>query len=553
MRRRLAVTIVLGFLVLGLRQRPVIHAQVQLQTISPSTAQELRDWDATVNRMLRANELQIRSERADTLVPGRTIQQLDQYVSGVRVWGGTVSRQLNSDTAISVFGSLYSDVGIDLSPTLTQADAKARIEQIGGTELGADRQPQLVILPDDSGFRLTWVGEIATFSDYLRIFLDAHTGDVALQYSLLERQLPSTTYVGHGIGVLGDDKKISTSPLGGGFIAFDTLRPPDISTYDLVFNFNRAVQLLNGVVSPSTVDYARTTSSDEWTDGAVVDAHVYSSVTYDYYYKRFGRRGLDNADKHIWNITHAVRRSDAFIAGPALTMYWTNAFYANNGMMYYGEGLPDGFYLAATGNHYDYFSGAIDIVAHELTHGVTGYSSQLEYRNESGALNESFSDMMGTSVEFYFHPPGNGPLKADYLLGEDISRALAPGALDGDRSLENPALYGQPDHYSRRRILPLSSDNGGVHTNSGISNQAFYLAIEGGTNRTSGIRVQGVGGANRDQIEKIFYRGFTQLMPSSGTFAIARLTTLQAAQDLYGLNSPPYNAVRDAWTAVGVN
>ena len=162
---------------------------------------------------------------------------------------------------------------------------------------------------------------------------------------------------------------------------------------------------------------------------------------------------------------------------------------------------------------------------------------------------------MGTSVEFFFQPPGTGLLRADYLIGEDIARAALPGALDGVRSMSDPALFDQPDHYSKRVVLPPDedNDNGGVHTNSGIPNHAFYLAIEGGTNRTSGIRVQGVGASNREQIEKVFYRGFTQLMPANATFSVARAVTLRAAQDLYGLNSAPYNAVRDAWTAVGVN
>ena len=175
--------------------------------------------------------------------------------------------------------------------------------------------------------------------------------------------------------------------------------------------------------------------------------------------------------------------------------------------------------------------------------------------NESGALNEAFSDIMATSIEFYFQPAGSGPLKADYLLGEDVITAYRAGSLSGIRSMENPALYGQPDHYSRRRTGPADEahDNGYVHTNSGIPNQAFYLAVEGGTNRTSGIRVQGVGAANREQMERVFYRAFAQLMTSNANFSMARSLTLRAAQDLYGDGSAPYNAVRDAWTAVGVN
>src|SRR4029077_11355341 len=111
--------------------------------------------------------------------------------------------------------------------------------------------------------------------------------------------------------------------------------------------------------------------------------------------------------------------------------------------------------------------------------------------------------------------------------------------------------YGDPDHYSRRVIT--TADNGGVHTNSGISNHVYYLAIEGGVNRTSGLPVEGVGQANREQIEKVMYRAFTQMMPSSATFAVARSVTIQSARDLYGTSSAAERAITQAWTAVGVN
>jgi thermolysin len=197
--------------------------------------------------------------------------------------------------------------------------------------------------------------------------------------------------------------------------------------------------------------------------------------------------------------------------------------------------MPPGF--AVGGQNYTYFAGALDIAAHELTHGVTAATSNLIYLNESGALNESFSDIMGKATEFFYHPAGPAPGQADYILGKDIVRGLSPGAPNGNRSLANPAAYGDPDHYSKRFIGTPAQDNGGVHTNSGISNHAFYLAVEGGTNRTSGLAVQGVGAANREQMEKVFYRAFTVLMPANSTFSTARrrrsrrpaISTAQAA------------------------
>jgi thermolysin len=223
--------------------------------------------------------------------------------------------------------------------------------------------------------------------------------------------------------------------------------------------------------------------------------------------------------------------------------FFVNAFYAGGGVVLYGVGLPQGFTLG--GQTWNYTSASLDIVAHELSHGVTEFSSNLIYLNESGALNEAFSDIMSTNVKFFFRPVGNGVQMANYGLGAD---SISGGGL---RSLENPGLHGDPDHYSKR--VTGTADGGGIHTNVCIADQAFYLAVEGGTNRTSGLSVQGVGGANRDQIEKVFYRGFTQLMPANATFAVARVVTIQAARDLYGSNSNAERAVTQAWTAVGVN
>jgi bacillolysin len=544
-----AVTALFSLLAVG---RPASQSQVRALTVAPATLAAVREWDATVNRMVRAHELEVRRTRSDTLLPGRTIEQLDQYYQGVRVWGGSVSRQLIGSQAVSVFGQLYADIAVDVVPTLTQDEAKAAVERIGGAELGPDRLPELVILPTENAFRLVWVGEIATIADSLRIFLDANTGAIVQTYSIREHQGP-TVSVGHGVGVLQDTKKVSSTPFAGTFIASDPLRPPVLNTYNMRSNFARVIQFLNGTVTLNSTDLG-SDSDNDWTDAAVVDAHVYAGFTYDYYFKRFGRRGLDNANVRILSLVHPVSRDSFFGAPPALDNFYLNAGYYGSGVIVYGEGLPPTLTLP-TGQRVNYFAGALDVAAHELTHGVTDYSSRLEYVNESGALNESFSDVMGTSIEFFYQPAGSGLRQADYLMGEDIITPAIPGALAGVRSLENPGLFGQPDHYSKRVIRPPTpeNDNGGVHINSGIPNQAFYLAIEGGTNRTSGIGVQGVGGANREQIEKVYYRAFAQLMPSNATFSMARAITLQAAQDLYGVNSPPYNAVRDGWTAVGVN
>jgi bacillolysin len=343
--------------------------------------------------------------------------------------------------------------------------------------------------------------------------------------------------------VLGERKKVSASSQGGSYVGSDKMRPPVIETYDMRGSLSRTLSYLNGAISLNMSDFA-SDSDNDWTDGPNVDAHVYAGYTYDFYFKRFGRRGLDNANIRIRSLTHPVNRQDAFSASPAvLGTFYVNAFYAGDGIMVYGEGLPTNATLG--GQRWNFLAGSLDVVAHELTHGVTDYSSQLIYQGESGALNEAFSDIMATAIVQYYQQPGTGAGTADYIIGNDV---VTPG---GIRSMENPRVFGDPDNYRIR--YTGTEDNGGVHINSTIASHAYYLAIEGGTNRTSGLSVQGVGAANREQMERVFYRAFTQLMPANATFATARAVTIQAAQDLFGANSAAERAITQAWTAVGVN
>jgi thermolysin len=400
--------------------------------------------------------------------------------------------------------------------------------------------PQLLVLPQDGGYRLVYHARAYTVESATEYFIDANDGSIVLTLDAAQRQ---TAAIGVGTGVLGDQKKMSVSREGGTFFADDFLRPPSIWTVDMKQNLQRTLDFLNGLVALGPSERASDTDN-KWTDSAAVDAHSYVGYTYDYYFKRFGRRGLDNNNIELTSLVHTVNRAAVFSQPPSIqNMFYANAFYDGDGVMVFGEGLPQGATLG--GQRWDYLAGALDVTAHELSHGVTEFTSNLIYQGESGALNESFSDMMGTSVEFFYQPVGTGPMKADYLIGEDV---VTPGGL---RNMANPNAFGDPDHYSRRYTGPL--DNGGVHTNSAIGNQWFYLAIEGGTNRTSGLSVTGVGSANREQIEKVVYRAFTQLMPANATYSTARAVTIQAAIDLYGASSAATQAVTQAWTALGVN
>jgi thermolysin len=507
----------------------------------------LREWDLRVDRMARAGDLRRRDEREDTLIPGRRHERLQQLYQGVPVWGGDIARQTDAGTTISIFGSLYEGIAIGTDPTLTPDQARDAIARLSGIDLGG-RLPQLVVLPlDGGGYALTYRDQAIGPDDASVYFIDAMDGRLRLKYSLFENQ----SAVVEGFGVLGDRKKVSVQSQSGTFLADDALRPPSLRTFDMRGNLTATLNALNGITTLSTVNLAQDPSTT-WLDGPNVDGHTYEGYTYDFYFKKFGRRGLDNNNTRIIGITHTVRLQDVFIQpGSIVGTFYLNAFYCpscgsdGRGMMVYGEGLPSNAFLlvGTTRVGVRNFAGSVDVVAHELTHGVTAFSSNLMPINESGALNEAFSDMMGTSVEFY-----SRPASANYLMGENLVTVPVAGLV---RSLQDPLAFGTPDNYSIR--LTDSADNGEVHSNSTIASHAFYLAIEGGTNRTSKLVVQGVGSTNREQIEKVFYRGFTQLLSSNATFSMARAATIQAARELYGTGSAPERAVTQAWTAVGVN
>jgi thermolysin len=535
MRKILVFATLLGAVVLA--REPRTQAQgIERRLLDATTVASLRQSDGLVTALSRAGQLREVQRVADTLVSGREHERYQQVVNGVPVWASTITRQQAAGVPISIFGELYDGLdAVATQPTLTGADARAIAAADAGVELGPVDTP-LYVLVTAAGPRLVYAPRVASPRIGIqRYFVDAVTGDIVERRNELKRD------VGTGRGVFGSDKKISTTPgLFGLFVALDSLRPPLLATYDLRGNAQAVFDFLDGRRRLSTIDLA-SDADNRWTDGPAVDAHVYSGWTYDYYFKRFGRMGLDDRNLPIINIVHPVNRTDTQL----LSMFpdlFVNAFYAGDGVMVYGEGLPPA--LSPGGPTIDYFAAALDIVAHELTHGVTDYTSALEYHGESGALNESFSDIMGTSVEFMFQPLGTGRGQADWLVGEDV---FLPA---GIRSLSNPATYGDPDHYSQR--YTGTEDDGGVHINSAIPNQAFYLAVAGGTNRTSGRTVTGVGFANREQVEQVFYRAFTAMLPATARFATARAATIQAARDLYGAGSAVERAVTDAWTAVGV-
>jgi thermolysin len=520
-----------------------LHAQGRptALAVTRTDTDGLRIADIQIDRMLRTGELRVRETTRDTMMPDRAHERLDQFVRGVRVVGGDITRQTAPDGTVSIFGTLHDTIDISLTPALSLDLARQAIATAGGGDYrGPD--PELVVLPLSDGYHLSYFGHVTAAIELMNVYVDANDGGVLQRYS------DYVTEVGVGVGAYGDQKKVSAKAASGTFVADDPLRPAAITTYDMKGDFARTLNVLSVFTPVATSDVASDTDNN-WTDRTVVDAHVYAGWYYDYLSKRFARKGLDNNNLRMPVFVHPVRAED--ISTQPLSVvgtYYLNAFSCGTcgpngrGAIVIGEGAPNGSYYR--GIDVKPFSAALDVVAHELTHQVTFNTARLNgfQYSEAGALNEGFSDIFGASTAFYFLPPGNGPMQASYLLIKDLT---VPSGLFS-RSLSNPHSTGDPDHYSQR-IVGYDS-----HYNSTILSHAFYLSVEGGTNRTSGLSVQGVGAANREQMEKVFFRALTSLLPSGATYALARSATIQAARDLYGTGGTAERAVTQAWDAVGV-
>ena len=259
-------------------------------------------------------------------------------------------------------------------------------------------------------------------------------------------------------------------------------------------------------------------------DNAIDSAHNYAIATYDYYYNNHGRDSIDDNGLTLRSRVHySVNYNNAFWDGTQMT---------------YGDG--DGVTFIP-------LSQDADVVAHELTHGVTENESGLIYSYESGALNEAWSDIFGAGVD----RQEGASVNDTWLLGEDIYTPGTPG--DALRVMDDPAAAGDRDYYPDR--YTGSSDNGGVHTNSGIANLAFTLLVEGGTHprgKTSN-NVPALNGnfdTSLGMALDIFYDANANCMTPSSNFEAARNCTAAGAQSIYGATAEA--AVQEAWDAVGV-
>ncbi|WP_440603917.1 M4 family metallopeptidase [Bacillus sp. GB_SG_008] len=453
-----------------------------------------------------------------------TVIRLQQIYEGVPVWGSTQVAHVGKDGVLKVVsGTVAPD--LDKKEKLKNKNKIEEKKAIAIAQKDLGFTPKYEVEPS-ADLYVYQNGEETTYAYVVKLnfldpepgnyyyFIEADSGKVLNKYNTIHnatndntapsKPVTGTSTVGTGKGVLGDTKSINTTLSGSSYYLQDNTRGATIYTY----NGNNRTRL------PGTLWADTDNVFNAKSDAAAVDAHYYAGVTYNYYKNTFNRNSYNDAGAPLKSTVHYGKN-------------YNNAFW-NGSQMVYGDG--DGSTFIA-------FSGGIDVVGHELTHAVTEYSSNLIYQNESGALNEAFSDIFGTLIEYY---DNRNP---DWEVGEDI---YTPGqAGDALRSMSDPTKYGDPDHYSKR--YTGTSDNGGVHTNSGIINKAAYLLANGGTHY--GVTVNGVG---KDKVGAIYYRANTVYLTESATFSQARAALVQAAADLYGANSAEVAAVKQSYDAVGV-
>ena len=471
---------------------------------------------------------------------------LRTYVEGAQL---TIVRR--GDEQVLVIGAHHPGLRVDRAPLI---DGAAAIDRAAADALRSEalprhvaglvkRQAQLRVDPDTG--RLFYL--VSSGAPGVNLFheIDAQTGAVIDSWDGIEHD-------GTGTGVKGDTKDLTSgSPVVG------SLGDLTWSNGSGTWLMRSADGLFETYDAKGKDSYGSTLMSDSgwgndnlWNasyERAAVDAQYYAALTVAFYREQYAFDLIGDCPYG------AIRSVVHYDETPGVRSNYDNAFWDSiSYYMVYGDG---------NGSDTRALSAGQDVVSHELTHAVTQCRTDLGYKNEYGALNEAFSDIMATAAEWDLEEPLSSNCRlaagqtrcADWLLGEDIIIDPTWAAI---RDFANPASQGQPSHYDDRVFY--SWDNGGVHFNSGIVNHAFYLLVNGGRNaRCSGpadpqadcdIFVPPISLAHA---ERIFFTGFG-LLTEQAKMCEARDATLTAATELlYPGSMEDQVAIDLAWQAVG--
>ena len=438
---------------------------------------------------------------------GITQTRYQQYVGDAAVYGGQITLLSRDGQRAAVVGNHYANLSPSNQVKLSRSGAREKVQRERGK---SGRFITALYINPENGVRFYEVDTQRAASR--KVFhINAQTGARIREYDNLQENTE------RGVGVNRDTKRLDVTVSGTAHQLVSTDRRQ--ATYDARNTKSLPGRLFVDPNSDGLWNLAGRTSPGQ---PAGVDAHYHANVADDFYRTVFNRNSLDNKGMQMVSTAHYSKN-------------YNNAFW-NGSQVTYGDG---------DGSTFIELSGGLDVTTHEFTHGVTEFTSDLVYQGESGALNESFSDMMGKSSEYWAAD------KPDWQIGEEIY--VGATKVPGFRNMADPDEDGDPDHYSER--YTGTADNGGVHTNSGIPNHAYYLVVNGGSNagearghNHSGPVVTGIGVGPAEQI---FYKGFTGL-PSTATMSQARAATVAAATALYPKNPKMAASTRDAWEAVGV-
>jgi Zn-dependent metalloprotease len=453
---------------------------------------------------------------------GLTQTRFQQVVDGAQVLGGQVTVLRDKAGVIkAVIGAHYPGLVATNAKKLTAEQARG----VAAGRIGVAGRWTSTLKINPANGRLFYAVENRRFDSRMIHWIDATSGVVLKSFDAIAHD-------GTGIGAKGDTKTVDSSLQNGTYVLVSDGNARVQRTYDMR-NGRRGAP---GVLVSDANDTWDTPGVQSPGHPAAVDAHVYGKIVADYYFSAFGRNSIDNAGMAIVSSVHYAQK-------------YNNAFW-NGSQMTYGDGDQ---------REYREFSASLEVVGHELTHGVTDFTSNLIYQDESGALNESFSDIIGATIEQVTNEPVSSNCVIvetgtcnDWALAEDLT-INSDDDVAGFRNMADPQEDKDPDHYSE--LVNDPSDSGGVHTNSGISNHAYYLLVNGGKN--AGCDAVPAGGHTHaadcnvsvpalglSTAVQIFYAGFTSL-PENANFCNARAATLAVAGGNAG-------AVGSAWDAVGV-
>ncbi len=280
----------------------------------------------------------------------------------------------------------------------------------------------------------------------------------------------------------------------------------------------------NGSSLPGTV--VRKETDPASSDVAVNEAFDGSGVTYDLYKNVYQRNSVDANGMRLDSTVHYQKGYD-------------NAFW-NGEQMVYGDGDED---QPVSDRLFNRFTIAIDVIGHELTHGVTQFEAKLNYSQQPGALNESMSDVFGSLVKQY--SLNQTAAQADWIIGAGLFTSNVKGV--GIRSMkapgtayDDPVLGKDPQPANMKDYVNTISDNGGVHINSGIPNHAFYVVATE------------LGGFAWEKAGQIWYVTLRDKLGASSNFQACADLTYQVAGELFGAGGLEQQAVKKGWSEVGI-